>query len=217
MIPEEELHDMYWGQGMCLREIGEECGICTKTVLNRMKSYGIESRTLSEARLVNSAKLPKLPKKELVQMYCDEKMSAVEIAKEIGVADVTVGAWMKSYGIKPRTISESMLNGNFIGENAGNWHGGISFEPYCNKFNNTFKEAVRKRDDYTCQLCGCEQLLGGTKLSIHHIHYDKKNCYPDVVTLCRSCNSRVNSNRDHWEDFFETRLIVRGLLNWSIT
>jgi hypothetical protein len=102
-------------------------------------------------------------------------------------------------------------------KNNGNWNGGISFNPYCEKFNDTFKEAVRERDDYICQLCGHEQKLDGCRLSIHHIHYDKENCYPDVIALCRSCNSAVNANRDHWEQYFEDLLIERGLVCWSIT
>lgn len=42
------------------------------------------------------------------------------------------------------------------------------------------------------------------KLSIHHINYVKKNCLPDnLISLCRSCNSKVNTNRNIWERYFK--------------
>lgn len=43
------------------------------------------------------------------------------------------------------------------GPNGSNWKGGISFLPYCIKFNSSLKRAIRKRDHYTCQRCGIKQ------------------------------------------------------------
>lgn len=86
------------------------------------------------------------------------------------------------------------------GVNSHNWLGGISFKPYCNKFNNRLKERIRDRYNRTCQLCGLKE--NGEKLSIHHIHYDKENCDPDLISLCRSCNSKVNVNREYYESLF---------------
>ncbi len=99
------------------------------------------------------------------------------------------------------------------------WKGGISFFPYCIKFNRSLKEKIRERDNYQCQnpQCLCtqlESLLGyHKKLSIHHIHYDKENCYPDLITLCISCNSKVNSNRDYWEELFMNILRKRNIIS----
>jgi len=265
MISKDELHQMYWDQGMTQPEIAETIGVVTRTVWYWMQKYGIESRTCSEAQFgavnipsvkelkhmylekgMSSYKIAKefgvdsgtirnlitrnnielrtkseshlvgthmLSEEELYQMYWEMEMSQYDIAKELGVCQTVVGSWMKNYGIELRTISEA-----HSGEKNGVWRGGISSEPYCHKFNNKFKEAVRKRDDYTCQLCGREQLLGGRKLSIHHIHYDKENCYPDVVALCNSCHSITTSeDRNHWEEYFENQLLERGLLGWSIS
>lgn len=99
-----------------------------------------------------------------------------------------------------------------VGPKAANWKGGISFEPYCHKFNKQLKERIRDRDNRTCQLCGEKE--NGKKLTCHHIHYDKKNCYPDLIALCTRCNFKVNGKRDHWEKFFMELLEKRGLLHW---
>lgn len=101
------------------------------------------------------------------------------------------------------------LKGKYCGEKSWNWKGGSSFEPYCPKFNNQLKERIRDRDDRTCQLCGVKE--NGQKLSVHHIHYDKPNCNPDLISLCHVCHTKVNHNREHWEQYFTDLLLKRGL------
>lgn len=100
-----------------------------------------------------------------------------------------------------------------------NWNGGSSYAPYCPKFNKKFKFSIRKRDNHTCQLCGKleeqEKLDYDRLLSVHHIHYDKQNCYPDCISLCNSCNLKVNYNRDFYEELFTFILWIRNLLYWK--
>jgi len=98
------------------------------------------------------------------------------------------------------------------GEEHPAWKGGIAFLPYCPKFNRILKEKVRERDNRTCQLCSEKE--NGTKLSIHHIHYDKENCHPDLISLCRKCNTKANFNRENYEGFFMNKLNERTLLFW---
>ncbi|MBA7656164.1 hypothetical protein ES703_64079 [subsurface metagenome] len=87
-----------------------------------------------------------------------------------------------------------------------NWRGGLSFEPYPSEFNNALKESIRERDNYICQKCGVPECECLTKLHIHHIDYDKSNCLPsNLVSLCHKCNSQVNTNRESWQKFFESR------------
>ncbi len=102
---------------------------------------------------------------------------------------------------------------NLGGSNHYNWQGGISFLPYCSKFNKELKEAVRDRDNRTCQLCNEKE--NEEKLSVHHIHYDKENCNPDLISLCRVCNTKVNFNKEYYEQLFMNNLNNRALLYWS--
>lgn len=103
------------------------------------------------------------------------------------------------------------------GENHSNWKGGISFLPYCIKFNKELKELVRRRDNYICQLCNKTQEKNGAQLSVHHIHHDKENCYPDLIILCRSCNVKVEKNemKKKYEEIFMNNLNGRNLLFWN--
>jgi hypothetical protein len=82
------------------------------------------------------------------------------------------------------------------GPNSPNWCGGKSFEPYCVKFNESFKERVRAFFEYTCVLCGTRQ--NGVKLGVHHVNYNKQSCCdenvkPLFVPLCRGCHAKTSA------------------------
>lgn len=94
------------------------------------------------------------------------------------------------------------------------WLGGKSFEPYCPKFNNEFKNLIRIRDNFCCLNCGISEqkhiIITRRKLSIHHIDYNKKNtCVQNCCTLCDSCNTKANKNRISWTKFFQLALSER--------
>lgn len=97
------------------------------------------------------------------------------------------------------------------GEKSYMWKGGVSFEPYCPKFNNIFKEKIRDKFDRKCFLCGLNELDNNKKLSIHHVQYNK-NCgcddalRCDYVPLCVSCHSKTNHNRNKWEKSISQKL-----------
>ena len=87
-----------------------------------------------------------------------------------------------------------------------NWKGGVSFEPYCPRFNKEFKERVRRFFKNTCVLCGKTQEENKKHLHIHHVTYNKESCcdnsLPLFVALCNSCHSKTNKNRDVWSRYF---------------
>jgi len=96
------------------------------------------------------------------------------------------------------------------GEKSPVWLGGVSFLPYTPEFNGSLKNKIKRRDDFTCQLCGKKQFKG---LGLHHIDYKKENCDPqNLVTLCLSCNVKVNKNREYWKSYFQNLLERRDLL-----
>ena len=111
--------------------------------------------------------------------------------------------------------------GKYIGENHPNWQGGISFGPYCEKFDNDLKERVREFFGRCCYVCGkseqeqIEEMINNgkkpiKKLDIHHVNFDKMVCCNDIkplfVPLCRSCHMKTNKDREGWEEFFTVSL-----------
>jgi len=116
-----------------------------------------------------------------------------------------------SKALKGRDFSEehrhniSLSHIGLLGkDNNPNWRGGISRLPYPFDFNEELKRRVLERDCYTCQLCHTK-----TDLMVHHIDYDKENLdLNNLVTLCRTCNPRVNFKRDYWTSYFKKRMAM---------
>ena len=98
--------------------------------------------------------------------------------------------------------------GSQSGENSPHWKGGITkwrvrllqSAPY-----KRWREAIFKRDNYTCQLCNKR---GGT-LQAHHIVpvRDTKNTLlildiNNGVTLCKDCHTKLRGNEYNFIDIF---------------
>lgn len=87
-----------------------------------------------------------------------------------------------------------------------NWRGGIGRLPYpIDFFSRELRAVIMHRDNNTCQLCGASD-----RLRPHHIDYIKENISENnLITLCTSCNSRVNFNRERWTIYFKERLLCQ--------
>ncbi len=95
-----------------------------------------------------------------------------------------------------------------LGRGNPNWKGGISKEPYCQDWTSDLKKFVKERDGYKCMnpICwGKDDML-----HVHHINYNKKSCGPEnLITICRSCNSRANFDRNWHEAWYKAILYRR--------
>jgi hypothetical protein len=104
----------------------------------------------------------------------------------------------------------STLSAERCGPNSPAWMGGLSFAPYCEKFNNKLKERIRDEYGRRCFLCNMDEEENGQRLSIHHTDYDKEQgCSGKglaLVPLCQSCHAKTNSNREYWTNLFNTAL-----------
>lgn len=94
-----------------------------------------------------------------------------------------------------------------VGPLSPNWRGGISFEPYCYKFNADFRRNVRHFFNNQCVLCLYEEQETPQQkrlLNVHHVHYDKKSLCNDTsprmfAPLCDSHHGMTNGDREFWE------------------
>lgn len=97
-----------------------------------------------------------------------------------------------------------------FGPESCNWKGGLSFEPYCEKFNFACKERVRDDFGRKCLNCGLPETENKTttdkviRLSVHHVRYDKgEGCNGSdffLAPLCIKCHSMTTAgDREYWE------------------
>jgi len=175
------------------------------------------------------------PDRELIiQKYVVENKSLKQTAKEVGCGRTTLSRYLKIYGIKKRDRYElhkkifsgknnpfygkhhskevrDMLSIKVKGKNHPRYIDGRSFLPYPIEFNQSLKDKIRERDDYTCQNCSMSEeehlIIFGTNLHIHHIDYNKQNCKEDnLITVCNNCNNRANFNCSYWQSFFTNKI-----------
>lgn len=102
------------------------------------------------------------------------------------------------------------------GENNPLWKGGISFEPYCPKFNARRKKAVRDFFNNTCLACGklaSENIVGkkgAINLPVHHADHDKEqgcNGKPfNLVPLCNDCHVDELYNQEEYQKYINKTL-----------
>jgi hypothetical protein len=92
------------------------------------------------------------------------------------------------------------------------WKGGISDEGYCDLWKDKeYKKEIKKRDFNTCLNPECSKKCN--KIVIHHINYDKKDCNPlNLITICSSCNSKANSDRE-WHKAWYNAILYRRTYN----
>jgi len=94
-----------------------------------------------------------------------------------------------------------------IGVKSPNFVHGQGYAPYPIEFNDQLKLKIKKRDIYTCKVCGMTEeehiIVYGIKLAVHHIDYNKMNCKEgNLISLCNQCNIRANYNKDYWFAYF---------------
>lgn len=130
-----------------------------------------------------------------------------------------------SFDDERKQLYSKMKEGNWTGDKNPAWNNGISYKhTEREKLNN----AVRKRDNMTCQLCNLKRDIPNTHeyLIVHHIHKDPDNIFADLITLCPRCHGKIHGNQHQptsKEKFkiYEYQLMnilnKRNLLHWTRT
>lgn len=200
------LYSNYVQERLSSRLIAQECGATHHTILNWLKKFGIERRSISEA---NSGKVRALGIREkqsrrMVEYHKTHTHHFLGKNRKLEVR-MKIAKTNKEKGIRPsppigRVCTEETRrkrSAAFQGLSLDEWNGYTSFEPYCSLFNIELKEKIRNRDNRVCVLCGKSEILNGARLSVHHIDGDKmQGCNGKkwhLVALCKSCNSKSDT------------------------
>lgn len=181
---EQEICEEYLSTRKSLKQVGLKYNISDKAVMNILRRNNVKLRTISEALK----------------------------GKYIGWHRTDI---VKLVGFKGKTHTEEskkkMSEAN-SGSNNGNWKGGVSFEPYCPKFNDEFKERCREFWSRKCVMSGISEKENGQRLSVHHVTYDKKTCCNDALPLfvpvSKKWNSKFNTNRKYWHEMLTNYIMI---------
>lgn len=175
------LYDQYIIQKKSALKIAKEIGCQQETVSRYLHKFEIPIRTQSEE--IGGERHPLYGKhfseesKKKISLANTGHVPSEETRKKI--SEATSGSNNPRYGktVTPEQrqkqsesmkkfyqehpeelihFQESMRNNRItrMGSESNFWKGGISFEPYCPKFNNDLKERVRSYFGYECIICG---------------------------------------------------------------
>ena len=168
------------------------------TILNILKRNGVKRRSLRDANKKFSTEI----EKEICNMY-ERGLSTLKIGEKYKCDNGTINRILRYYQVPIR---------NRKGENHPNWKGGISFEPYCELFNEEFKERVREFWGRKCGITNISEEENGCRLSVHHINYDKQTCctkdIPLFIPLSKSMHAKTNKNRKYWEEMLTNYIMI---------
>ena len=149
-----------------------------------------------------------------ISVYSQEALEKMRLAK-LGKKLSEEHKRKMSEARKGHIVSDETRNkisNSLLGEKHWNWMGGCSKKQYPLGWNRTFREQIRKRDNYKCGICGTSETDCIYKLSVHHIDYDKKNLSLDnLISLCRNCHSKTNNKREKWIRYFRERYVTLGI------
>lgn len=186
-LPDEKIVSLYVNTDENTCTLAKRFGCGASTILKRLHENGVQVDSQKNRRVT-------LPEDEIVSKYVGEGCSIHDIAIEYGCGDTTIARVLQRNKVCRRPS---------IGEGHPNWQGGISFEPYCPKFNEGFKKRVRAFFDNRCVICGKPEDENGRALSVHHVNYNKDTCCDDTIPmfapLCLVCHSKTNYERERWE------------------
>jgi hypothetical protein len=149
------------------------------------------------------------------RIFCDKCSRRMTGLKRPDHAAKMRGKNNPNFGGKSTTYKSYLKNSlSHLGSSNSRWRGGVSFEPYCQKFNLPFRKRVRARYSNRCVECKRTPEENGRELDVHHVNFDKQTCCKDgevitdqkFVALCRSCHSYATHHLE-WAIEHYTRIV----------
>jgi len=191
IINKKQLIKYYYQYNYTIFEISRIFKCCTWVVRDRMKLFKIKSRTTSET-VKSRGSLAKENNPNWGGSY-----TRFPKCKKCG-------KYLTSYKAKYCNEHKGILisKSNLKGKKHPWYIHGEGYRGYSYKFM-SLRPKILKKDNYTCQKCNQYGTKGHNILTCHHIDYNKRNNKEDnLITVCQSCNSEVNANRDYWYAYF---------------
>lgn len=191
-----------------LTDIGKEKGASAGAVCEWLKKLDIERRDISTAKKGMKAAEETRKKQSIARKGRKSYIRSSEFRKRL--SELHKGkhvVWSEEARErnakrlrKHDKKTKEKIAATKIGPKNPSWKGGVSFAPYCPKFNNAFKEKIRDKFGRKCFVCKSSE--GTTRHPVHHIDYNKNSICNGhdwaFVPLCRRQHNQSNVHRFYW-------------------
>lgn len=231
-IQKEQLEELYVLKKKTMKEIGKILNCSASKIYNSLNEYNIKTRkrghdipwnkglTASDGRVSEYTKkriitIKKMYRDGIIKpwnkgltVYTDERVRKMNEKLSSIRKNIFKGPGNPFYNKKHKEEwkkEQSLRKGGT----------GIPYElnNYGEKFTEELKETIRNRDNRRCQLCDLEEKNCNVKLHVHHINYEKKNCSKiNLISLCPSCHTATNTNREYWKGLLTDKVRKRVLV-----
>lgn len=194
-IDPDKLRECYLEKGLSIKGCAKFFSCGQKAIYSAFAKYNIPQKKRKK-RERDPPKHPRigLTRDWIESHYRDEGLSIAQCAKLANCSYTGIYKAIRRFGIAPHPIGSP-------GPKNPNWRGGISFKPYCYKFDKHKKEEVRQRFGNKCYLCGMPQDQDYRQLAVHHCDYNKgQGCGSvwSLIPLCTNCHLKTNNHRWYW-------------------
>jgi hypothetical protein len=180
-----QTHTLETKAKMSLAQKGRVCSLETREKLSTVR----KGRSYAPLSLEHKTKLSIAHKGKHLSSEHKAKLSVIRKGKKFSPEHKA-------------NISKAKISASLHGEKAPNWQGGISFKPYCPKFDEDLKRRVRAFFDHQCIFCAKTTIENKQNLSVHHVDYNKDACCDEkpaqFAACCLRCHSKTNSDRERW-------------------
>lgn len=167
LITKKLLIKEYTHNKKSMQLIANKVGCSYNLIRRKLIKYKIKIRTSLESFKCSSKEKYNIPKKELYNLYWNNKKTIKEIAKIFSCSLTVIGNRLKKYKIKIRSNSESRIG------------------KYCGKNSFSFKDG-RCSKQYYCKICG-------KKITFHCAIYSKGYCKKCGYKIRKSRKGKDNN------------------------
>ena len=178
-LSKELLYQLHVIEGMTAVRIAALLGYNHASISRIIKRYGLDPKR----PLINIPQAPPITKEKLLQLYNEQLLSCIKIAKQYGVGGSTVNRWLQYYEI-PRRKREQRFRTHYE-------RMAIPTTRFGREFNPPERNKIFERDGWKCLLCGCSERW---QLEAHHIipiEHGGDNAVSNGATVCRPCHITI--------------------------
>jgi hypothetical protein len=95
-IPKDLLRQLYYKEGLSQAKIAERLGCDEGVIIRRMREFGMEPKSSADYRRLD------IPETLLRKLYCQDCLSLVQIAEQLGCSQTVILRRLQAYGIDRR-------------------------------------------------------------------------------------------------------------------